>query len=84
MRAETVKAGATAEVHSPFRLYVFSFLAAVLLIAAGADAVGRDPSTQLDVLYGMLGAGLGASAVWERSMLPQKSSGSKGDNDTDM
>lgn len=80
-RAETVRAGAAAEVHSPFRLYVFSFLAAVLLIAASADAAGRDPSTQRDVLYGMLGVGMGASALWERSVLPQKSSITKADDD---
>ena len=75
-----MRAGAATEVHSPLRLYVFSFLAAVLLIAAGADALGRDPSTQRDVLYGVLGAGLGASAFWERSALPQKSSRTEADD----
>lgn len=80
-RAETVRAGAATELHSPFRLYVFSFLATVLLVAATADAISRDPSTQRDVLYGMLGVGMGASALWERSVLPQKGSRTKADDD---
>ena len=83
-RAETVRAGAASEVHSPLRLYVFSFLAAVLLIAAGADAAGRDPSTQRDVLYAVLGAGMGASALWERSVLPQGGSRTKADDDDEL
>ena len=70
MRAETVSARAAREVHSPLRLYVFSFLAAVLFIAAAADALSDSPSTRRDVLYAVLGTGLGATAVWERSMMP--------------
>ena len=70
VRAETVSARAATEVHSPLRLYVFSFLAAVLFIAAGVDAFGEHPSTRRDILYALLGTGMGATAVWERSVMP--------------
>ncbi len=70
VRAETVSARAGTEVHSPLRLYVFSFLAAVLFIAAGVDASGEHPSTRRDILYAFLGTGMGATAVWERSVMP--------------
>ena len=69
VRAETVTARAAAEVHSPLRLYVFSFLAAVLFIAAGADVIGESPSTRRDILYAFLGTGMAATAVWERSVI---------------
>ena len=69
VRAETVTARAAAEVHSPLRLYVFSFLAAVLFIAAGADALGGNPSTRRDILYAVLGTGMASTAVWERSVM---------------
>jgi hypothetical protein len=70
VRAETVSARAAKEVHSPLRLYVFSFLAAVLFGAAGLDALSDSPSTRRDILYAVLGTGMGATAVWERSMMP--------------
>ena len=70
VRAETVSAGAATEVHSPLRLYVFSFLAAVLFGAAGLDALSDSPSTRRDILYVVLGTGMGATAIWERSVMP--------------
>ena len=82
-RAETVRSGAAAEVNSPFRMYVFSFLAAVLLIAASADAFGSSPSTNRDILYGALGALMGATALWERSVLPVKGSAASRSNGDD-
>lgn len=66
-------------------MYVFSFLAAVLLIAASADALGSSPSTKRDLLYGALGALMGATALWERSVLPVKDSAvSRSDGDDDL
>ena len=85
IRVETVRSGAAAEVHSLLRMYIFSFLAAVLLIAACVDAVSESPSTQRDVLYGALGAAMGATALWERSAYPAVGSeASRSDVDDDL
>ena len=55
----------------------------MLLVAAGADALGDSPSTRRDALYLFLGTGMGASALWERSVLPQISSSSQPKADGD-
>ncbi|KAL6756733.1 hypothetical protein V8C86DRAFT_2643701 [Haematococcus lacustris] len=67
--AQMVKAPAVKEVHSPLRLYVFTYLTIVLGCVVAADLTGGTPSLGLDALYVALGGVLGLNAWNERAAL---------------
>ncbi|GFH10719.1 uncharacterized protein HaLaN_06082 [Haematococcus lacustris] len=67
--AQMVKAPAVKEVHSPLRLYVFTYLTIVLGCVVAADLTGGTPSLGLDALYVALGGVLGFNAWNERAAL---------------
>jgi len=57
------------EVGSPFRMYLFTYMAAVLFIVAVQDVFSQEPSLALDGLYGVLGLLLGVNAWNEKAAL---------------
>ncbi|KAJ9529014.1 hypothetical protein QJQ45_007088 [Haematococcus lacustris] len=67
--AQMVKVPAVKEVHSPLRLYVFTYLTIVLGCVVAADLTGGTPSLGLDALYVALGGVLGFNAWNERAAL---------------
>mmetsp|Transcript_18724 Transcript_18724/g.40259 ORF Transcript_18724/g.40259 Transcript_18724/m.40259 type:complete len:178 (-) Transcript_18724:458-991(-) len=77
--AATIKAPAQAEVHSPARLYLFTYLASILGFVVVQDFMTGEPSLGLDGLYTVLGVLLAFNAWNERGALtaPQEGTGDK-------
>lgn len=64
------------EVHSSFRLMLFSYMTLILALAIGQDLLGSTPAYGLDLLYAVMCFILAANAWAERQALPLTKSNS--------
>ncbi|WIA09961.1 hypothetical protein OEZ85_010173 [Tetradesmus obliquus] len=69
--AAVVASSAEDEMASPFRMYLFGYMAAVLALVVLQDVATADPKFALDGLYAALGLLLGVNALNERRALNQ-------------
>uniref|UniRef100_A0A383V571 Uncharacterized protein n=1 Tax=Tetradesmus obliquus TaxID=3088 RepID=A0A383V571_TETOB len=69
--AAVVASSAEDEMASPFRMYLFGYMAAVLALVVLQDVTTADPKFALDGLYAALGLLLGVNALNERRALSQ-------------
>eukprot|EP00775_Hariotina_reticulata_P012765 gene12765-12894_t len=67
--AAIVTSSAEEEVSSPFRMYLFGYMAAVLVLVVMQDVSGAAPNYGLDGLYGALALLLGVNSFHERKAL---------------
>lgn len=63
---------AVAQVHSPGRLYLLTYLASALLLAVVSDVTGGSPRLEVDGFYGLIGLALGVQAWNERAALTKQ------------
>eukprot|EP00879_Flechtneria_rotunda_P030311 GHRR01032931.1.p1 GENE.GHRR01032931.1~~GHRR01032931.1.p1 ORF type:complete len:196 (+),score=109.01 GHRR01032931.1:454-1041(+) len=69
--AAVVASPAKQEMASPFRMYLFGYMAAVLALVVVQDLLSTSSKPGLDGLYGMIGLLLGLNAYRERQTLLQ-------------